>query len=134
MADESTPTESVYDLVAAASAVIRRWDADDVDAGAMDQDIERLRSAITEAAPDSAVAVATDSPGCCAMPEPANEPLVKAERIARAFHESYERQAPDYGYQTREASAVPWDDVPERNRRLMIAVVVDLLDRGVIHE
>lgn len=44
-----------------------------------------------------------------------------AEALARLFHETYERLAPDYGYRTREASAVPWDDVPEQNRALMIA-------------
>lgn len=55
-----------------------------------------------------------------------------AEQIAKAFHESYERQAPDHGYATREASAKPWDDVPETNRELMIAVVEDLLEQEII--
>ncbi|MEU3452159.1 hypothetical protein ABZ671_00750 [Micromonospora sp. NPDC006766] len=55
-----------------------------------------------------------------------------AERIARAFHESYERQAPEHGYRTREASAKPWAQVPANNRALMVAVVDDLLRRGVI--
>jgi hypothetical protein len=56
----------------------------------------------------------------------------RTERIARAFHESYERQAPDHGYKTRDASAVPWEDVPAANKALMVAVVSDLLARGVI--
>lgn len=55
-----------------------------------------------------------------------------AERIAQAFHESYERQAPDHGYRTRERSAVPWAAVPADNKGLMIAVAQDLLDSGVI--
>jgi hypothetical protein len=55
-----------------------------------------------------------------------------AEQIAQAFHESYERQAPDHGYETRKASAKPWADVPANNRALMVAVVRDLLDRRVI--
>lgn len=55
-----------------------------------------------------------------------------AETIAKAFHESYERQAPDHGYKTRERSAVPWEDVPEDNKSLMIAVVDDLLTSRVI--
>ena len=42
-------SDSVYELVAAAARVIRRWDADDVNAGLMDQDIERLRDAMREA-------------------------------------------------------------------------------------
>jgi hypothetical protein len=54
------------------------------------------------------------------------------EGIAQAFHETYERLAPDFGYKTREASAVEWPDVPENNRGLMIAVVTDLVNRGVI--
>ena len=55
-----------------------------------------------------------------------------AEKVAAAFHESYERQAPEHGYRTREASAKPWGDVPDDNRRLMVAVVQELIDRGVI--
>jgi hypothetical protein len=51
-----------------------------------------------------------------------------AEALARRFHETYERLAPEYGYRTREASAVPWDDVPEANKGLMIAVCGELLD------
>ncbi len=58
--------------------------------------------------------------------------MTPAEQVARAFHESYERLAPRYGYRTREASARPWDEVPEDNRRLMVAVAADLLTRGVI--
>jgi hypothetical protein len=45
-----------------------------------------------------------------------------AEAVARLFHEAYERLAPQFGYETREASAVPWVEVPEANRRLVIAV------------
>jgi hypothetical protein len=58
--------------------------------------------------------------------------MTTAERIAKAFHESYERQAPDHGYKTRERSAVPWEDVPEDNKSLMKAVVADLIRRGYI--
>ena len=46
----------------------------------------------------------------------------EAERIARLFHETYERLAPEFGYETRKASAKPWEEVPENNRKLMIAV------------
>lgn len=55
-----------------------------------------------------------------------------AERIAQEFHETYERLAPKFGYATREASAVPWSEVPEPNRSLMVSVVSNLLARGVI--
>jgi hypothetical protein len=55
-----------------------------------------------------------------------------AEEIAKAFHESYEEQAPDHNYETRKESAKPWSEVPEDNRNLMIAVVIDLLAQGII--
>lgn len=54
------------------------------------------------------------------------------EYVAKQFHEEYEKQAPEFGYKTREASAVPWTDVPEQNKNLMISVAYSLLIRGVI--
>ena len=48
--------------------------------------------------------------------------------IAQAFHRHYEELAPSFGYKTRDASAVPWDEVPESNRTLMIATVERVLD------
>lgn len=55
-----------------------------------------------------------------------------AEGIARAFHQTYETLAPSFGYATRKASAVPWEQVPDANKNLMIAVVRSLLEAGVI--
>lgn len=55
-----------------------------------------------------------------------------AEQIAERFHDTYERLAPDHGYETREASRKPWSEVPENNRELMTAVVQELLDDGII--
>lgn len=49
-----------------------------------------------------------------------------SEELARAFHEAYERLAPSFGYETRKASAVPWEQVPEQNRNLMIAVAGEI--------
>ena len=46
---------------------------------------------------------------------------VTPEWLAQIFHAAYEQLAPDFGYRTREASAVPWAEVPEDNRRLMVA-------------
>lgn len=48
------------------------------------------------------------------------------QSLARRFHETYERLAPDYDYKTRTDSAVPWAEVPEKNRRLMVAVCSEL--------
>lgn len=50
-----------------------------------------------------------------------------AEALARRFHETYERLAPSFGYETRKASAVPWERVPEQNKALMRAVAAELL-------
>lgn len=50
-----------------------------------------------------------------------------ADDLARRFHETYERLAPSFGYETRRASAVPWEEVPEQNRALMTAVAAELL-------
>ena len=49
------------------------------------------------------------------------------EALAQRFHEAYERLAPSFGYETREASAKPWADVPDQNKRLMIAVCGEML-------
>ena len=52
---------------------------------------------------------------------------MKADQLARLFHETYERLAPDFGYRTREASAKPWHEVPEQNRALMVATCAEVL-------
>jgi len=54
------------------------------------------------------------------------ERVLRGEEVARAFHEAYERLAPSFGYETRPESAVPWEQVPENNRRLMIAVASEV--------
>jgi hypothetical protein len=58
--------------------------------------------------------------------------VAQAARIAKRFHEVYEALAPSHGYETREASAKPWADVPAQNKRLMVATVRRLLDEGTI--
>lgn len=54
-----------------------------------------------------------------------------AERLAKRFHDAYERLAPEHGYETRKESAKLWDEVPEQNRSLMIAVCQELIDEGL---
>ena len=54
-------------------------------------------------------------PGAVRGPDP-------AEQLAALFHRTYEALAPSHGYETREASAKPWADVPEPNRSLMITI------------
>lgn len=48
------------------------------------------------------------------------------EKLAQAFHETYERLAAEFGYKTREASAKPWAEVPNQNKRLMVAVCAEI--------
>ncbi len=54
-------------------------------------------------------------------------PVPDAETVARFFHETYERLAPNFAYETRPETAKPWDDVPTRNKQLMIAVAAEVL-------
>lgn len=54
------------------------------------------------------------------------------EEIAKQFHETYERLAPEFNYETNLRTRVPWRDVPKENRELMIAVVEELIQRRVI--
>jgi hypothetical protein len=51
------------------------------------------------------------------------------EALARFFHQTYEELAPSFGYETRKDSAKPWAEVPEKNRRLMIAVCSRVIDK-----
>lgn len=50
------------------------------------------------------------------------------EKLARLFHDTYERLAPAFSYKTRKASAVPWAEVPPNNKGLMIAVAHEIND------
>lgn len=60
-----------------------------------------------------------------AAPREATE--CSAEELAKLFHETYERLAPQFQYKTRKASAVPWSEVPRANRKLMIATCDEVL-------
>lgn len=66
------------------------------------------------------------------VPDMGDDLKLSSESIAKLFHETYEKLAPYFEYTTREASAVPWKDVPRQNKDLMIAVVSKLIDNGVI--
>ena len=53
-----------------------------------------------------------------------------ARKLAKKFHEIYERLAPEFGYATRKETAIPWDDIPEgnSNKQLMIAVCDEIIN------
>lgn len=54
---------------------------------------------------------------------------MNTETLAQLFHETYERRASEFGYETRQATAIPWEEIPadNANKRLMIAVAGDVL-------
>jgi len=61
--------------------------------------------------------------------------MTPEEALAKFFHDTYERLAPEYCYQTRASSTVSWPEVPANNKQLMIAVcrevVVNYFGSGV---
>jgi uncharacterized Zn finger protein (UPF0148 family) len=63
---------------------------------------------------------------CCACDF--SEGIMTAEQLARKFHETYERLAPEHGYETRKESARPWSEVPAKNKALMVAVCAEILE------
>lgn len=50
------------------------------------------------------------------------------ETLAQFFHGAYERLAPTFGHETREATRKPWADLPEQNKALMVAVCAELME------
>lgn len=52
--------------------------------------------------------------------------------VAVEFHEAYERLAPQFGWETQDASKGDWTGLPKNQKLLMEAVVRDLRDRGII--
>ncbi len=52
---------------------------------------------------------------------------LEPEKLAQIFHETYERLAPYFNYTTRKETAVPWAQVPDTNKQLMIAVATEVL-------
>lgn len=59
---------------------------------------------------------------------------IASEVLAKTFHETYERIAPEFGYKTREESAKPWEEVPEQNKNLMIAVCAVVLAKYAVYQ
>lgn len=55
-----------------------------------------------------------------------------AEEWAQRFHEAHERLAPAFGYPTAIAAATPWAQVPDLNKRLLIAVCAELIEVSIL--
>lgn len=60
------------------------------------------------------------------VPEIPGVVLPDAETLAQMFHAQYELLAPKFGYQTRFPGSM-WSELPENNRKLMIAVAQNIL-------
>ena len=58
-----------------------------------------------------------------------SERPLTADQLAREFHDTYERLAPTFGYETRPESRTRWDQVPEQNRMLMVATAAALISK-----
>lgn len=56
--------------------------------------------------------------------------LVKG--IAILMHDTYEEQAKIVGWKTQESCRVPFDDLPESNKKVMLAVAKAVLDSLVV--
>jgi len=54
---------------------------------------------------------------------------MRAEELARAFHNTSERLAPVYGVSTEDETPIAWEDLPEQERTLMIATATEILKR-----
>jgi hypothetical protein len=52
---------------------------------------------------------------------------VSPEELAKFFHDTYERLAPAFSYETRRETAVPWDEVMKANKQLMVATATAVL-------
>lgn len=52
--------------------------------------------------------------------------LGEANWVAQRFHETYEALAPNHGYETRKESRRRWVDVPDKNKALMVDVMLHL--------
>jgi hypothetical protein len=61
-----------------------------------------------------------------------HNPNGDAEVMARKFHDTYERLAPNFGYITRDDTKV--FDPRSKNGRLMIAVCVEILKEYITKE
>lgn len=54
------------------------------------------------------------------------------EELARKMHETYERLAPQFGWETQKRSQKPWEEVPEENKKLMVAVISEVFTEEAI--
>lgn len=54
------------------------------------------------------------------------------EDLAKKMHDTYERLAPKHGWETQKKSQVAWEDLPESNRSLMLAVIGEVFTQEAL--
>lgn len=59
------------------------------------------------------------------------EELDSAHAITKEFYQTYQKLAPTYGY---EAPRMLWEDLLPNYKLLMVGIIAELLDRGVIFD
>jgi hypothetical protein len=61
--------------------------------------------------------------------------MTTASYTAWLFHETYERLAPDFGYEVRpDVGQRPFSELPDNNRALMIATAQEVIDALAVEE
>lgn len=58
--------------------------------------------------------------------------MTEAEFIAREFHRIYTHLAPAFGWRVHRDTRDSWEELPDRNRKLMIATAGRLIADGTI--
>lgn len=59
-------------------------------------------------------------------------PLTTPDQLAELFHTTYEQVTPQFGYETRRETAVPWDELPHPHKQMLIAVATQVLGQLVL--
>ena len=58
--------------------------------------------------------------------------MLVSEKIAKELYETYGKLTPEFEPKTRRRTDLSWEKAPQQNKDLMIAVVKNLMRRGVL--
>ena len=57
--------------------------------------------------------------------------MEKIIKLAKLFHETYEDESKKVGWETQKSCKVEFDDLPEKNKAVMISVVKIIYDKEI---
>ena len=108
----------------------RRWCAENREHPVIGRAVQKIQSYAPESLAKVVVAawraaLEANAPRSEAGAE-AQSRWISPQELAQKFHETYERLAPNFGYETRRESAKLWSDVPQQNKDLMVAVCEEI--------